>query len=517
MTEIVERVTSVGMSEKIVTPKDAAAMILLRNPNDPEVFWVKRSLQLAFMGGFQAFPGGQRDADDDNVAVLNCEDKDDAAMRVCAVREVFEEAGVLIARGVEKFTKAKITQLRDEHLAEKIPFSELIARERLQIDALMLEEAPRWVTPPPAPKRFNTYFFVAWLPDCADGVQEASIIPGELENGEWNRPQAAVDKWRNGEILIAPPVFFPIIEMLDGLDGFVPRLYQHHQAALERKHGIEFRYGFKLVSLRTPTIPPATHTNCYLVGGEEFVIIDPGSPYPEEQEKLDAVLDNLLAEGRRIREIIITHLHPDHIGGVMHLAEKYQVPVAAHALTADAITDSVKVARFIADDEIIELAGGKFAPDLTWRLRALWSPGHARGHLSFYEERTGSLLTGDCIVGFGTVVIAPPEGNMLDYLNSLQRYLCLPKLTALLPAHGPVLANAEGKIQEYIQHRYEREAKILAAMGSDTVTIPEIVVRVYTDVSPALHPLAAMSVKAHLEKLIAENTVKQMGEQFVMV
>lgn len=502
------------MSTNQVTPKDAAAMILLRNPQDPEVFWVKRSQQLAFMGGYHAFPGGQRDADDATARVLNCDDADEAAMRVCAAREIFEEAGVLIAQGVDRLTSQRIAELRDEMHADRISFVALLAREGLMIDAEMLIEAPRWVTPPPAPRRFNTYFFAAWVPNCADGEQPAHIIPGELESGEWNRPREAFEKWRRGEVLLAPPVFVPIRELARGVEGFIERLFEITPDEQLRMSGIEFRYGFNLVALRTPTIPPATHTNCYLIGSEEVVVIDPGSPYEDEQQKLDVVIEKLLADGRRVREIIITHLHPDHIGGVMHLSDRFNLPVAAHRLTAEAIADTVRVDRFIEDDEIIELSGGQLDPDLHWRLRALWSPGHARGHLSFYEERTGSLITGDCIVGLGTVVIAPPEGNMRDYLASLERMLELPTLTALFPAHGPVLANTRGKIEEYIQHRLEREALILDAMSDVPLTIPEIVRKVYTDVPEALHKLAALSVQAHLDKLIIEARVRGEGEGF---
>ena len=502
------------MTTTHVTPKDAAAMILLRNPNDPEVFWVKRSMRLAFMGGFHAFPGGQRDAEDSNVRVLNCEDADEAAMRVCAAREIFEEAGVLIARGVERLTAQRIAELRSEMHADRLSFTALLAQEGLVIDAAMLMEAPRWVTPPPAPKRFNTYFFAAWVPACADGEQPTLVIPGELESGEWNRPHEAFDQWRRGAVLLAPPVFVPIRELARGVVGFTERLFQITPDEQLRTQGIEFRYGFNLVQLRSPTIPPATHTNCYLIGGEEVVVIDPGSPYEDEQQKLDVVIEKILAEGRRVREIIITHLHPDHIGGVMHLSERFNLPVAAHRLTAEAIAETVRVDRFIADDEIIDLGGGLLDPDLGWRLRALWSPGHARGHLSFYEERTGSLITGDCIVGLGTVVIAPPEGNMKDYLASLERYLELPRLTALFPAHGPVLANTRGKIEEYIKHRLEREALIVGALSDASRTIPEIVSKVYTDVPEALHKLAALSVQAHLEKLVAEGRVTSEAERF---
>ncbi|MBL8206749.1 MAG: MBL fold metallo-hydrolase [Blastocatellia bacterium] len=499
------------------TPKDAAAMILLRNPQDPEVFWVKRSMQLAFMGGFHAFPGGQRDAADSAVPVTNCDDVDEAALRVCAAREIFEEAGVLVARGVERLTAQRIAELREEMHADRLSFPALLNQEGLVIDADLLLEAPRWVTPPPAPRRFNTYFYAAWVPPCADGVQPSHVIPGELESGEWNRPREAYEKWRRGEVLLAPPVFVPIRELARGVEGFTERLFQITPEEQLRTQGIEFRYGFNMVALRTPTIPPATHTNCYLIGGDEMVVIDPGSPYEEEQQKLDVVIEKLLADGRRIREIIITHLHPDHIGGVMHLSERFQLPVAAHRLTAEAISEAVRVDRFIEDNEIIELSGGQRDPDLHWRLRALWSPGHARGHLSFYEERTGSLITGDCIVGMGTVVIAPPEGNMKDYLASLERLLELPCLTALFPAHGPVLANTRGKIEEYIHHRLEREAMIVQALSEVPLSIPEIVKNVYTDVPEAMHKLAALSVQAHLEKLVADARAIKRDERYALL
>jgi glyoxylase-like metal-dependent hydrolase (beta-lactamase superfamily II) len=147
----------------------------------------------------------------------------------------------------------------------------------------------------------------------------------------------------------------------------------------------------------------------------------------------------------------------------------------------------------------------------------MWTPGHARGHLSFYEERTGSLLTGDCVVGFGTVVIAPPEGNMNDYLASLRRYLELPRLTALMPGHGTVVADARGRIEEYIAHRHDREAQIVNVMRSGASAIPQIVKAIYTDVPEAIHQLAEMSVLAHLEKLEGEGRVARAGNEFRLI
>src|ERR1041385_4962455 len=128
------------------------------------------------------------------------------------------------------------------------------------------------------------------------------------------------------------------------------------------------------------------------------------------------------------------------------------------------------------------------------------TPGHARGHASVFEEKYGSLITGDLMAGVGTIVISPPEGHMATYFASLRRMQALP-VRALFPAHGPVMANAKTKIQEYLDHRIERETKILAAWQSGHHAPDAIVKQVYTDVPPAMYGLAERSVSAHLEKL----------------
>jgi ribonuclease/clavin/mitogillin len=493
-------------------PKDAAVMVLLRDPDDPKVFWVKRAKTLAFMANYHAFPGGQRDAADAEVPILNAENLHDAVMRVTAVRETFEETGALIARGTENLSAERRAAMRDELHSGRASFKELLEREGLELDANLLVETPRWVTPESSPRRYNTRFFAAWLPEG----QESEVIPGELESGEWLRPKEAMRKWIDGDCVIVTPIFTAIQALAEGVEDFAERLLrvsQEERDHLERR--VQFRYGVFLCPLRTPTLPPATHTNCYLAGGDEMVVIDPGSPYPDQQAVLDHVVARFIEQGKRFREIIITHLHPDHIGGVTHLAEKFNLPVAAHRLTAEAINGEVRVDRFIEDGEVIELS--EEATGLTWRLRAMWTPGHARGHLSLYEERTGSLLTGDCVVGFGTVVIAPPEGDMNDYLASLRRYLELPRLTALMPGHGPVIADARGRIEEYIAHRRDREEQIVSALRTGASAIPQIVNAVYANLPDANRQLAELSVLAHLEKLEGEGRVTRAANEFRLI
>ena len=484
-----------------VVPKDAAAVILLREAQaGPEVFWVRRSLKLAFLGGFHAFPGGQRDASDEQTRVENSPDAATSVMISCAARELFEELGVLVARGAQSLTKGQRASLLDDLESGRVSFPALLDHYGLHLDARDFTFAGRWVTPPFSPRRFDTWFFMVNCPP----KQEPHVAEGELESGEWIKPQRAYERWQRSEILGVPPVLHALKTLAEGLtDDLTERLLSVPEAHGEPTRRIEFRPGFICFPLRTPTKPPATHTNAYIIHTRrEMLVIDPGSPYEEEQAALAACLDDLARDGRVLREIILTHFHPDHVGGVNALSAHLggRVPVAAHALTAEPLRDTIRVDRLIADEEVIGLEG---TPPLA--LRALHTPGHTRGHLCFYEERTGALLTGDNIVGLGSVLIDPPEGDMRAYFASLERLRALPFLTVLFGGHGPAMGNPLAKIDEYISHRQEREANILQAVREGVSTPGEIVARVYTDVSPKAHAMAERAVVAHLEKLEADN------------
>ena len=485
-------------------PKDAAAIILLRqdtDPANPEVFWVKRSDKLAFLGGFHAFPGGQIDASDADVVVRNAPNPQSAAMISGAAREWFEELGVLVVRNGETLTKGQRVSLLDDLESARMAWPDLLDHYQLHLDANDFTYVGRWVTPPFNARRFDTWFFLVNCPPR----QEPDVIAGELSEGEWITAASAYECWMSDQVVAVPPTLHALRTLAAGITpNLVERFLSIPQAQGEHARRITFRPNYICFPVRTPTRPPATHTCCYIVhNSKELLIFDPGSPYEDEQQALAECVAEMISEGRRVREIILTHLHPDHVGGVNALKAHLggDVSVAAHAETASALTD-VHVDRLIVDNEVITLEG-----DPQIQLRALHTPGHALGHLCFHDEARGVLLTGDNIVGVGSVLIDPPQGNMRVYLDSLKRMGSLPNLSVLMGGHGPAVATPYQKIDEYISHRLEREKNILEAVRAGITDPKEIVAHVYTDVSPKAYAMAERAVLAHLEKLQEEGRI----------
>src|ERR1051326_2957318 len=487
------------MSERpVTTPKGAAAIILLRQDTDaanPEVFWVQRSDKLAFLGGFHAFPGGQIDASDAEVEAKNYPNPQTSAMISGAARELFEELGVLVVRGGESLTKGQRVSLLDDLESGRMTWPALLKHYELFLDANDFTYVGRWVTPPFNARRFDTWFFLVNCPP----KQEPNVIAGELASGEWLPASKAYERWSTDQVVAVPPTLHALRMLANGI---APDLVERF-LSIEQAHGIPerritFRPNYLCFPVRTPTRPPATHTCCYIVhNSKEMLIFDPGSPYEDEQQALAECVDDMISEGRQVPEIILTHLHPDHVGGVNALKSHLggAVPVGAHAQTAAALED-ILVDHLIEDNEVITLEG---EPEI--RLRTLHTPGHALGHLCFHDDARGVLMTGDNIVGVGSVLIDPPQGNMRDYLHWRERMRSLPGLSILLGGHGPAVATPYQKIDEYISHRLEREQNILAAVRSGATTPREIVERVYTDVSPKASGMAERAVFAHLEKL----------------
>jgi len=249
--------------------------------------------------------------------------------------------------------------------------------------------------------------------------------------------------------------------------------------------------GIRVLALRTPTLPPAAHTNIYLVGEGPVAVVDPGSPYPDQQ----AVLDAVLAE-TGVAMVLLTHHHGDHTGGAAAVARRWGVPIAAHAATARRLAGRVEVTQLIEDNEVVHGA------------TAIFTPGHAEGHLCF--EVGGATIAGDMVAGLGTILIDPSEGDMTLYLASLERLLARPR-TRLLPAHGPTIEDGPAKLAEYLAHRRMRETRVEQALASPG-TLDELVSVVYSDTPKALWALAQRSLLAHLDKLLREGRARDLGD-----
>jgi glyoxylase-like metal-dependent hydrolase (beta-lactamase superfamily II) len=253
----------------------------------------------------------------------------------------------------------------------------------------------------------------------------------------------------------------------------------------------------RVIALETPTLPPATHTNTYVLGTREVVVVEPASPRREEQERL---LEALEASSCRPIAVFLTHHHLDHVGAVEAVRARYRVPVWAHAETARRVA-------FPVDHHLHD--GDAFVCDDGTRWEAVHTPGHAPGHLCLIDPR-GTTIAGDLVAGTGTILIEPSEGDMAQYLASLERVAARARL--LLPSHGPPLPDAPEVLARYVAHRLGRERKIRDAVASvGPVTLEALLPLAYADAPVAVWPLARLSLEAHLVKLVREEKVVREG------
>lgn len=271
--------------------------------------------------------------------------------------------------------------------------------------------------------------------------------------------------------------------------------------------------GISMLSVRTPTLPPATHTNAYLVGTRECVLVEPASPYPEEVERLSAWVEEHLRTGLSLRAVLLTHHHPDHVGGAVAVAERLGAPIWAHGATRERLGNSVPIARLLEGGESIELAGPQPVT-----LEAVHTPGHAPGHLCFLARETRSMIAGDMVASVGTILVEPRDGDMQLYLDSLALMQGRDP-SQLLPAHGLPILDAQARLSFYIQHRLAREGKVRDALVQlgNVASVDELVPIAYADTPKLAWPLARLSAEAHLIKLEREGRVVRRGEGWLSV
>lgn len=532
----------------------AATVLLLRDgPQCLELLMTRRSAQASFAPGAYVFPGGGID-DADAQAHAQAEHRATQTGRaltqaVAAIRESFEELGILLARHADgRWADAHDIAALDRR-APAAQFAPQCAARGLRLAADAVFLMAHWQTDRDLPRRFDVPFLVARMPEGQHPVAD------EKEQFEpvWVRPADALSRHAAGDFFM----IFPTIRTLERLQHFAradevldacrseqawftscPRAgwvagqearYMEHEGAYgelaltspdgqivhhldwQTEQAVALLKNVQRLTAPNPGVMTGPGTNSYLVGDPDtgYIAIDPGPADTEHLERL------WRAAGGDIRLIVCTHSHPDHSPGARPLQTMcaqhggHHPPILGLASLPTARAHSAFAPdREPADGERLVLGQG----EATHTLRVLHTPGHAANHLCLVLEEDGLLFSGDHVLNGSTTVIDPPDGNMHDYLLSLDKLSAAceqDRIGFILPAHGHVLGNlwdaphdARAHIAALKAHRLKREAKILGVMRQfPHASMQEWVEHAYDDVPPRLWPVAMRSLTAHVERI----------------
>lgn len=470
--------------------------------------------------GFCAFPGGTCDDDDDqlrlftaDVAQENTQAVVERIERACALRELGEETGRwLVVDSAGMLPAEDVVERFSERIESGGSLVEILQELSLFLDDRELVALGRWPTPRTLPKSFSVRQFL--LPLQAD----AAIITrhnDELEDVRWVTTSELAAGWRSGETLLLPPIRHVVRALENG---------KTREDQLRLLHAVPHEdtppprllcAGVAVEPLRSPTLPPATHTNCSLLGDRRFLIVDPATPYDDEQARFDTLLDRLEAEGSTPEAIVLTHHHHDHMADAARLSRERGIPVWAHAITAKLVHEQhgLDIERTLEDDEVISLDATAGAE---WKV--VFTPGHAPGHICLHDEERGVLIAGDMVATIGSILIDPPEGHMATYLASLQRLIDL-DVKRVVPAHGPMLAHGRERLQAQLAHRKMRSSKVWEALVASGESSPrDLVPAVYgADTPEVMWALAARSLLAELELLHESGRASRDHDRFTAV
>ncbi|MDD2713961.1 MAG: MBL fold metallo-hydrolase, partial [Simplicispira sp.] len=522
-----------------------------------EVLMTRRSGTASFAPGAYVFPGGGIDALDASPETHAAADRRPAqgdlhlTQAIAAIRESFEELGVLLARHTGGPRKGLMADAHDIAAIDRHqPFAAQCTARGLRLAADSVYLLAHWTGDRDLPRRFEVPFLVARMPEGQEPVAD------ETEQFEpvWVRPADALARHEAGQFFMIYPTirtlqrlakFDATQAVLDavaheqplwvscpraGLLGGTEARYMEdempfgelalvcpdgqivHPLDWQTERAVPLLRNVQRLTAPNPGVMTGPGTNSYLVGDPAtgFIAIDPG---PADAEHLDKLWR---AAGGDIRMIVCTHSHPDHSPGAAPLqalcvqAGRAAPPIlglpSAHtARAASAFTPD----RALQNNELLALSGQ--APDgkITHTLQVIHTPGHAANHVCLLLQEDGLLFSGDHILNGSTTVIDPPDGNMADYLDSLNRLdaLCAEhNVEFILPAHGHVLGGpingARSAIAKLKAHRLAREAKVLAAMQAlPDGSMEDWVQHAYDDVPPRMWPVAQRSLLAHVERI----------------
>lgn len=429
-----------------------------------EVLLLRRQPQLAAFAGYEAFSGGKVDAGDLEHAPSD---------------EVFS--------GLDRRLLGALTrELREELTLDLAALATAGEIEHIGMAGFAL-------TPPLAPVRFATHFYHIRLrqrPALNVDLREHSAA-------QWATPQAWLDRYAQGRLLLAPPTLFalrdlandPRVETLPSLIHFAHDPRNSGGGIIE----VETLAGLTQLLVRSNTIPPAAHTNCFLIGddGATRLLVDPSPADDTEYKKLCAQVEG------RFDIIFLTHHHPDHHERADRLARQTGAPLWLSADTQQRI--AAKQTKFFGGLDTRAISDGdSLTRWLGHDVRALAVPGHDRGQLALMPDDRAWCIVGDLIQGIGTVVISPPEGNMAEYFATLENIIALDP-AVIVPSHGLALGSTY-YLQRALSHRQAREAQILKLYQAGK-SEDEVLATVYAGTPSPLLPLARINIRSHMDKL----------------
>ncbi|HXK53109.1 MAG TPA: MBL fold metallo-hydrolase [Hyphomicrobiales bacterium] len=255
-------------------------------------------------------------------------------------------------------------------------------------------------------------------------------------------------------------------------------------------------------------------TCSYIVGHGEVAVIDPG---PDDESHIDALLRVLAARNERVSHILVTHTHKDHSPGARLLKKRTGAPVYAQGRHGAGIgaapsgSPALDAGGDMEFDPDIRVGHGEVIEGEGFALECVFTPGHTSNHMAFALNQEGALFSGDHVMAWSTSVVAPPDGNMGAYMDSLS-LLTTRADKVYWPGHGGPVTKPRAFVRAFITHRRMRENAILNRLQAGDRTIDEIVPRIYDGLSPKLVPAAGLSVLAHLQDLVARGMVTSNGE-----
>jgi recombination protein RecT len=516
----------------------AATVLLLRDdPQGLQVLMTRRSERASFAPGAFVFPGGGIDEHDASPqAHAQCQsrpDQDGLALTqaLAAIRESFEELGILLARRPDG-SAADASDIRalDRHQ----PLLAQCQARGLTLAADQVRLLAHWITDRDMPKRFDVPFLVARMP----AGQEPVADENEQFEPVWVRPTEALARHEAGTMFMIFPTlrrlqpyasFDAVLNACDTsplwtscpraglLQGREARYMEHESAYGELEltcpdgqmvHHLDWQTERPVALLKNvmrltapnPGVMTGPGTNSYLVGDPNtgYICIDPG---PGDEQHLHRLWQ---AAGGQIRAIVCTHSHPDHSPGakpLQALCEGAAPILGLASLPTARAASQFTPDRALAHGEQWVLGQGEHQHTL----RALHTPGHAANHVCFVLEEDGLLFSGDHILNGSTTVVDPPDGNMNDYLDSLDLLADACQqwgIRHILPAHGYVLGDAPGAIARLKAHRLQREAKVARVMQTQPHgSMDDWVKLAYDDVDPRIWPVAKRSLLAHVERI----------------